>query len=560
MRRAIREHLTDFIAIAALLLAGLVVTGYILSQQQQPYPSWIPFLGDERFELKAELSTAQAVTPGQGQTVNISGVKAGDISEVELEDGKAVVTMLVEAQYADLIRSDATVLMRPRSGLQDMTMELDPGLEGEPVEEGTTIPLSQTEPNVNPDQILAALDRDTRDYLQLLLAAGGEGLGGRGKQLSAALRRFEPFGRDLAAINGLLAERRASISRSITAFRELSDTLARNDVRLAEWVTAQKEALAGFANQSEALSESLRELPSTLVATREGLESSDRLSTVLGPASTSLIPTARSFAPAQESLQRFLTATVGPIRDQIRPFTRQVQPPVRNLKQASGPARGDRERERGGLRRHQPALQRVGVQPARRRGGGLTCSGPRGSTTTRTPPSSSRTPTARCPRAVVMQSCATAVLSRGAGHGRAPVHLDPAAIHERAQVEIVCPLSPSVPRRSEAASSAGKGRSARRAMETKAPGITRILVAVGFAISCFGLALFLWLAFGGPIPLQPEGYRFTVPFQEATQLAQEVGRADLRGLGRQGEEHRALRRRLRRCDGRARLGLRADPR
>ncbi len=58
-------------------------------------------------------------------------------------------------------------------------------------------------------------------------------------------------------------------------------------------------------------------------------------------------------------------------------------------------------------------------------------------------------------------------------------------------------------------------------METKAPGITRILVAVGFAISCFGLALFLWLAFGGPIPLQPEGYRFTVPFQEATQLAQE---------------------------------------
>ena len=74
------------------------MTGYVLSQQQQPYPSWIPFLGDDRFELKAELSTAQAVTPGQGQTVNIAGVKAGDISEVELVDGHAVVTMLVEAE------------------------------------------------------------------------------------------------------------------------------------------------------------------------------------------------------------------------------------------------------------------------------------------------------------------------------------------------------------------------------------------------------------------------------------------------------------------------------
>ena len=74
MRRVIREHLTDFIAVIGVVVIGLAITGYILSQQQQPYPSWVPFLGDERVELKAELSTAQAVTPGQGQTVNISGV------------------------------------------------------------------------------------------------------------------------------------------------------------------------------------------------------------------------------------------------------------------------------------------------------------------------------------------------------------------------------------------------------------------------------------------------------------------------------------------------------
>ena len=58
-------------------------------------------------------------------------------------------------------------------------------------------------------------------------------------------------------------------------------------------------------------------------------------------------------------------------------------------------------------------------------------------------------------------------------------------------------------------------------METRPPTVARILIAVGFAISCFGLALFLWLAFGGPTPLKAEGYRFTVPFDEATQLAQE---------------------------------------
>jgi phospholipid/cholesterol/gamma-HCH transport system substrate-binding protein len=58
-------------------------------------------------------------------------------------------------------------------------------------------------------------------------------------------------------------------------------------------------------------------------------------------------------------------------------------------------------------------------------------------------------------------------------------------------------------------------------MRKQAPSLGRILVAVGFALSCFGLILFLWVAFGGPIPLRPESYRITAYFPEATQLAQQ---------------------------------------
>ncbi len=49
----------------------------------------------------------------------------------------------------------------------------------------------------------------------------------------------------------------------------------------------------------------------------------------------------------------------------------------------------------------------------------------------------------------------------------------------------------------------------------------RVLIAIAFALSCFGLALFLWVSFGGPVPLAPKNYEFTVPFDEATQLAQQ---------------------------------------
>jgi phospholipid/cholesterol/gamma-HCH transport system substrate-binding protein len=65
-------------------------------------------------------------------------------------------------------------------------------------------------------------------------------------------------------------------------------------------------------------------------------------------------------------------------------------------------------------------------------------------------------------------------------------------------------------------------------VQKQAPTIGRLLTMVLFALSCFGLLLFLWLAFGGPVPLKPKGYRFTVAVPEANQLAIE---ADVRSSG-----------------------------
>jgi len=58
-------------------------------------------------------------------------------------------------------------------------------------------------------------------------------------------------------------------------------------------------------------------------------------------------------------------------------------------------------------------------------------------------------------------------------------------------------------------------------MQKQAPSMGRILIAVGFTLSCFGLILFLWIAFGGPIPLKPESYKISAYFPETTTLARE---------------------------------------
>jgi phospholipid/cholesterol/gamma-HCH transport system substrate-binding protein len=57
-------------------------------------------------------------------------------------------------------------------------------------------------------------------------------------------------------------------------------------------------------------------------------------------------------------------------------------------------------------------------------------------------------------------------------------------------------------------------------MIKQAPSVGRILTMVAFSLSCFGIVLFLWLSFGGSVPLRPKGYQVNVAFPEATQLAQ----------------------------------------
>ena len=58
-------------------------------------------------------------------------------------------------------------------------------------------------------------------------------------------------------------------------------------------------------------------------------------------------------------------------------------------------------------------------------------------------------------------------------------------------------------------------------MSKRAPSTTQLLVIAGFALSCFGILLFLWITFGGPTPFKARPYEINVPFKEATQLAQQ---------------------------------------
>lgn len=367
MKKALRTYTRDFVAIIVLGLIGLLTLFVILSQQASALPSWFPLLGEERFELKTELQTAQAVTPGQGQTVDISGVQVGDVTAVDLVDGVAVVTMQVENEYAGLIHDDASVLLRPRTGLQDMVIELDPGSDDAPViDEGFTVPLANSAPNVNFDQILASLDGDTRAYLRLLLAGGAEALGTEKKseRFASVLRRLEPTTRDIAKINGAIAERRDNLKRVITNFKLVADELGKSDVDLAGFVQSQNEVFSAFAEEEQNIRATLRGLPGALKQTRGALGASATLSNDLGPALTDLLPQARATGPALEATRPFFRRTLPAIRDQIRPFTGQVDKTITDLKQAAPSLEKSSAALTGGLTELNQVLNALAYNPS----------------------------------------------------------------------------------------------------------------------------------------------------------------------------------------------------
>jgi phospholipid/cholesterol/gamma-HCH transport system substrate-binding protein len=337
LNRQSRGHRKDTIAIFVLAIAGLAMMLGIFTQQKASLPSWLPFVGEEFEQISAEFATAQAVTPGQGQSVDIAGIQIGKVTSVDLEDGHAVVGMDIEPQYMELIHPNASFLLRPKTGLNDMVVEVEPGTGDKHIESGKRFTLAQTEPNTNLDAFLGSLDTDTRQYIQLLVAGGAQGIGGQGLTLSNALRRFQPFVHYTAKLNKVVAQRHVALARVIHDFGLLTTELGRHDSEIRRFVTSSDAALGNFANQQQSIQDALQEFPATLRAANAGLASSNRFSQAAYPALTKLIPQAQALTPAFKATEQMFNQTTEPIRTQIRPFTRTIRPVLTHTKEASGP-------------------------------------------------------------------------------------------------------------------------------------------------------------------------------------------------------------------------------
>jgi len=331
VKRAIVTHLRDFVAMGVIVVIAVAVAGYILVNQGVRFP----LIEESPYEIWVEVENARGVTPGQGQTVRVAGMRVGDVGAVKLEDGKAHVRMDLDPEHATLVRRDATVLLRPRTGLKDMFLALDPGSRDRPaVKRGGVIDSSNTLPDVNPDEVLEALDTDTRDYLVLLINGAGLGLKGRDDDLRQVFARLGPLHRDLRALNTEVVKRKRNLRRLINNYGSTVERLGKEDRDLTRLVSGADRVFDRLSQEDERISLAVSRLPTTLRQAESTLLRVSEFAETARPAFRALRPAIREIDEANSELLPLAQVAEPVLREKIRPFVRRAQPYVRNLRPA----------------------------------------------------------------------------------------------------------------------------------------------------------------------------------------------------------------------------------
>lgn len=332
MSPQVRRFLPALGAITVLVLLSAAVSFYILGQERFRFP-W-----QSVYTIHAEFPTAQAVTPGQGQTVTVSGVDVGEISGVKLKDGHAIVSMDMKPDKLRTVYANAHMLLRPRTALEDQTVALDPGTPAAPkLTDKNVLPVSNTEANVNLDQILAALDGDTRNYLQVLLDAGGQGLNGRAKALRKLFEAGKPTLQQVQGITTAINARRHELARLVHNLGVLSGAVSGHDTQLADLISQSNTTFGALANQDVALQRTFIELPSTLHAADSALSATQPFARTLRPALDALDPTTKALTPALKAVRPLLQEGPPELRAVARfatnanPLLQETQPTLADL-------------------------------------------------------------------------------------------------------------------------------------------------------------------------------------------------------------------------------------
>jgi phospholipid/cholesterol/gamma-HCH transport system substrate-binding protein len=313
------------VVVIALLVIAAVVGGIILANQRFIAP-W-----DNRQILYAAFADTPGISPANGQEVRIAGVNVGDIVGAQVDaHGQAVLTLSIQPGHA--LYKNASLVLRPKSPLNEMYVEIAPG--GPPADvipAGYEYPISNTVRPVQPDEVLDHLDDNAQAALTSLLSESDVALTNAKANLPEGLDATRVVGDDLRPVAEQLAVRKERIRTLITDLGEISKAVGGDDKRIATLATGLQTTLGSLGGHQQQLDATLATLP--------GLVSNLKRSTdAVQDLSGQLDPTLRDLADASDEFPRALrrlsntSDRIDDVVDSARPFIHELRPVIDDLR------------------------------------------------------------------------------------------------------------------------------------------------------------------------------------------------------------------------------------
>jgi phospholipid/cholesterol/gamma-HCH transport system substrate-binding protein len=326
----IRSEVKWLVPIGVLMVAAVASGLYILSQQRLRNPF------ETRYTVNAELTATMGLNSGMGQPVKVAGVQVGAVRSAKLGRGTSVIELEINPEKLPHVYENANVMLVPNTPLKDMQVELSPGgPPAKPIADGGTIPISNTTPPIDSDELTAMLDTDTRDYFQLLMAGADQGTRGRGKDLQKLFKALGPTAAQIRELTSALATRRQAMRRVVHNLSAVSQVTGSRREQLGELIAQSNRTLTAVAEQDQALSSAVAELPGTLAATRSTVRNATGFANQLTPTLSSLEPVVEELPEAFRAAEPLIKDSEHLLRTKIRPFTEAAQPLAAEIRPAT---------------------------------------------------------------------------------------------------------------------------------------------------------------------------------------------------------------------------------
>jgi phospholipid/cholesterol/gamma-HCH transport system substrate-binding protein len=294
--------------------------------------------------------------------VRIAGVNVGKVKAIARQPGSdtAIVTMEVDDKGLP-IHKDATARIRPRIFLEgNFFVDLQPGTPATPtIDDGDTLPVSQTAAPVQLDQVLTALQSDTRQDLRDVLEGLGTALtsepsaaddrdadpSARGetgaKSWNDAYDDAGPAARAQAEVNEALlgTEPDEDLGRLIEGAGKTAAGLVRNETQLKDLVTNFNVTMAALASEDTNLSASIRELAPTLETANAALTSLNAAFPPTRAFAREILPGVRETAATIDASFPWIEQMRGLMSNaELQGLARDLSPAARDLAQVTDQA------------------------------------------------------------------------------------------------------------------------------------------------------------------------------------------------------------------------------